>query len=59
MRPAPSAIAGLVARGFCMGAADVVPGYDGLSYNDLSAEVALPPEVLAEWLAALSVVYSP
>lgn len=38
----------------------VVPGYDGLSYNDLSAEVALPPEVLAEWLAeALTIIEQP
>ena len=28
----------------------VVPDYSGLSYNDLSAEAALPAEVLAEWL---------
>lgn len=38
----------------------VVPGYDGLSYNDLSAEAALPAEVLAEWLAeALGVIGAP
>src|SRR5690606_28725400 len=38
----------------------VVPGYDGLSYNDLSAEVALPAEVLAEWLAeALTLIEQP
>jgi len=29
----------------------VAPRFDGLSYNDLSAEAALPAEVLAEWLA--------
>src|SRR5690606_36881573 len=38
----------------------VVTGYDGLSYNDLSAEVTLPPEVLAEWLVeALTIIEQP